>query len=792
MFMKTINIKIFVILSSFIFVSTIVFIIIFNYQSRNLFNAQLKITENLTLIKNNELELNNSYHSINVNYDKLTLSNKKLIQNIDKLLKEYKKNSKIKNIHNLIYKQNDNIDLIKRANSIVINSLYYIKHLSIEVFIENNRVKEKNSLILRKLTRELIDLSFNIKLADHSVFLEYSNTIGILKKIEVKNKALKKFKELLLMHSEIILNQSKFMYKNIKEFQSYTNIINSTHISIKNDILNREQELKSKMRYTQITLLFLLVTFIIIIVRFIRNEQASKKEQERLQSLISKNIIISTTNLKGVITSASEAYCKISGYSENELLGEPHNIIRHPDMPKEAFKDMWNTIKKGKVWKGNVKNRKKDGSFYWVYAVIEPVFNNNGEIISYVAIRTDITNAIALEEFTKKQDILIESKTQQANEQRDKAIKALKSKDEFLANMSHEIRTPLNGILGFVNILKETIKDKKNKEYLEIIDSSSQHLLGIINDILDFSKIESGKLDIENLDFDTFLEFKSTISLYQAKAQEKNINIILNINPNLPKALKGDILRIKQVISNLLSNAIKFTNKNKNITIDINYENSLLKVSIKDQGIGIAPKNINHIFNAFSQEDSSTTRKYGGTGLGLSISNELIKLMNGELKVKSELGIGSEFYFYIPLEIGEIHKKEKLEQKDTSLSGNILVVEDNKSNQMFMKVLLKKLNLDFDIANDGLEAIDMFKKNKYNAILMDENMPNMNGIEATKHILHIEKENNLSHTPIIALTANALKGDREKFLEAGMDEYLTKPINKSKLIEVLNYFINKK
>jgi len=365
-----------------------------------------------------------------------------------------------------------------------------------------------------------------------------------------------------------------------------------------------------------------------------------------------------------------------------------------------------------------------------------------------------------------------------------------KAKSEFLANMSHEIRTPLNAILGFVDLLKDECKDKKPLEYLSIIDSSGKSLLQIIEDILDFSKIESGKLDIEKIDFNTKEEFEIVTYLFIAKASDKNITLTLNLDNTLPKIINTDPLRIKQVISNLLSNAIKFTPSAKKIFVDISYKKNHLHVSVKDEGKGIAKDKLLHIFESFSQEDSSTTREFGGTGLGLTISSALIKLLGGELKVKSEFGVGSEFYFSIPAAIGKDIIKTTQDTKDAVFKDKkILLVEDNKANQMFMKVLLKKLQLDYDVANDGLEAIEKFKDNKYDAILMDENMPNMNGIEATKRILEIEKEHNLVHTPIIALTANAIKGDRERFLEAGMDEYLTKPVNKKKLAEVLSKFL---
>ena len=373
---------------------------------------------------------------------------------------------------------------------------------------------------------------------------------------------------------------------------------------------------------------------------------------------------------------------------------------------------------------------------------------------------------------------------------KEKAIILGNAKSEFLANMSHEIRTPLNAILGFIDLLKEEAENKTSVEYLNIIDSSSKSLLNIIEDILDFSKIECGKLEIDKIDFDTRAEFEVITYLFDAKCSEKDIILTLNIDENVPKYINSDPYRLKQIISNLLSNAVKFTDNGKRIIVSISYQDTFLHVAVKDEGKGIAKEKQEQIFSAFGQEDSSTTREYGGTGLGLSISMQLSKLLGGELKLKSEVGVGSEFYFSVPVEIGQDVEVKTTIDAEITLSGNLLLVEDNKTNQLFMKIIFNKIGLEYDVANDGLEAIKLFKENKYDVILMDENMPNMSGIEATKQILKLEKENNLIHTPIIALTANALKGDREKFLDAGMDEYMTKPLERQILIQKLSILLN--
>ena len=399
---------------------------------------------------------------------------------------------------------------------------------------------------------------------------------------------------------------------------------------------------------------------------------------------------------------------------------------------------------------------------------------------------------VLLDLYRKKE---LELKHKEIEEQKNKAMAANEAKSVFLANMSHEIRTPLNAINGFINIISEEFHDKKLNSYIKVVEKNSELLLSIINDILDFNKIESGKMEITKELFYLKEEIKNISDLYRVKASEKNIDYRLHIDQDIPNICNNDSLRLKQILSNLLSNALKFTHNGGTVSLSITSDKKNKKINyrIKDTGIGIDKKYQSKIFEPFCQEDEGTTKKYGGTGLGLAICSKLVSLLGGKLKLMSQKDQGSEFYFSLHSDFisGDKIKQEDdndqiTDKKDNLKGAHLLLVEDNESNQMFMKIILKKMGLDFDIANDGVEAVEKFKQSSYDAVLMDENMPNMNGIEATKQILEYERQNSLIHTPIIALTANALKGDRDRFLKSGMDEYLTKPLKSKDLQKVLH------
>jgi len=380
---------------------------------------------------------------------------------------------------------------------------------------------------------------------------------------------------------------------------------------------------------------------------------------------------------------------------------------------------------------------------------------------------------------------------------KEKAEHISQFKSEFLANMSHEIRTPMNGILGFVEHLSKGEEDPERLKQFNMIRNSGNTLLHIINDILDFSKIESGKMDLEFHPIHLHKLVSETTRVFQELIGNKHIKFIKNCDDKVPTCIMGDEVRLKQIIFNLLSNAIKFTSENGTISLSTHFNSNknIIQIAISDTGIGIAEDKLKRIFEAFGQEDASTTRKYGGTGLGLSIASSLIEKMGGEIKVSSTMKKGSTFTILLPLQECSNQDKEHLQQRVfvdqdiVTLTGHILLVEDNKTNQMLLSMILGELGLTYDVANDGVEALQFYNENQYNIILMDENMPNMNGIEATKQIRFMESDKNLESIPIIAVTANALAKDRDKFIKAGMNDYVSKPYTEEDIVGVLKKFL---
>jgi two-component system sensor histidine kinase/response regulator len=389
---------------------------------------------------------------------------------------------------------------------------------------------------------------------------------------------------------------------------------------------------------------------------------------------------------------------------------------------------------------------------------------------------------------------------QEAVEARKEAENSAQAKSTFLATMSHEIRTPMNGVMGMTALLQETYLTEEQASYVNVISTSGDALLNVINDVLDFSKIDSGHMELEEKSFDLQKCIQDVINLFANKAVIQGVGLGYDIDPVIPQRVIGDTLRLRQVLINLVSNALKFTPEGK-VQLSVSYggqkeHRSVLLFEVRDTGIGIAETKLSKLFKPFSQIDSSDTRKYGGTGLGLIISERLVNLMQGSIQVKSKLGEGSVFYFEIalatslnqPLAVKAPIRKPTYKPTDTLKSHfaaehplKILLAEDNLINLKLATIILRKLGYEADVAHDGREAVEMFARKDYDLILMDIMMPVMNGLEATMHI----RSTAAKQPKIIAMTANALPEDRNTCLAAGMDDYLSKPIDMKLLVDML-------
>lgn len=541
------------------------------------------------------------------------------------------------------------------------------------------------------------------------------------------------------------------------------------------------------------------------VIATVRDISARKQAEEQIRELSQaveqspENIVI--TDLDTKITYVNQTFLATTGYAWEEVIGQNPRMLQSGRTPAANYVALWEALKAGRAWSGELCNRRKDGSEYAEFAIISPIRDAGGEITHYVAVKEDVTEkkrmGDELERYHQHLQELVATRTQELTLATQAAEAANLAKSTFLATMSHEIRTPMNGVLGMARLLRRTPLSGQQSAFLDNIEASGEHLLAIINDILDLSKIEAGKIQLDTSDFVLAELMQQAVDLVQADAVAKGLRLHIETT-HAPQHLHGDMGRLRQAVVNYLGNAIKFTDQGTvsfGCRVLAQSENDcLLHFSVSDTGIGLAEEQRSTVFQPFEQADGTITRRFGGTGLGLAITKQIAQLMGGEAGVESVPGVGSTFWLTVRLRCASAQPAEAggkapegAEQllKRDHRGTRILLVEDDPINQDVARLLLEDVGLVVDIAENGAVAVGMVTQTPYALLLMDVQMPVLDGMGATRAIRLLDGKASL---PILAMTANAYNEDRERYLAVGMNGFIAKPFDPDELFAaILNW-----
>ena len=496
-----------------------------------------------------------------------------------------------------------------------------------------------------------------------------------------------------------------------------------------------------------------------------------------LSGALDEAAIVAITDRAGQILYCNQKFADVSGYSREELVGQNHRLVNSGHHPRAFFQALYRTIASGGVWRGTIQNRNKNGEMYWVDTTIVPNLGEDGRPETYTAIRFEVSDHVrALKALEIAQE---------------ETRRAAQVRDRFFANISHEVRTPLNAVLGLASALAHTTLTERQTQMLSLITGAGDSLRRVLDDMLDLSKMQAGQFRLVPAPFDLRADMAAVVEMRAATAEERDVTLSVSFSEAAKGRVLGDGVRITQIVSNLVSNAVKFTPQGAvDVRVDLTSgaEGERLRIEVQDTGIGFDPETAQRLFNPFVQADDTISREFGGTGLGLSICRSLAELMGGEISARSAPGEGSLFTVVLPIQRLGAAADAAPDAGAEATAGalRVLVVEDNPANQMVVRCLLEPLGFEIVTADDGRQGVDQFMRERYDMILMDMQMPVMDGLTAIGLIRAHEAAQRLARTPIVMLTANTTDTHQQRAMQAGADALVAKPVTLEILLDGLN------